>query len=130
MAFPFASDAHLRKTVELTTDCVRVEFTGYRFVEGENRTMARPESEVLAIFKELVADHLPYASLTAAAQSGDLDAVREFLDAGANIEERSVGYATPPEALVLDIDHSEDAAYGQQPLAFYNHHYQSTCYLP
>ncbi len=40
------------------------------------------------------------------------------------------GYATPPEALVLDMDHSEDAVYGQQPLAFYNHHYQSTCYLP
>jgi Transposase DDE domain group 1 len=40
------------------------------------------------------------------------------------------GYVTPPQALVLDLDHSEDAAYGQQPLAFYNHHYQSTCYLP
>lgn len=40
------------------------------------------------------------------------------------------GYATPPEGLVLDIDHSEDAAHGQQPLAFYNSHYQSTCYLP
>jgi hypothetical protein len=40
------------------------------------------------------------------------------------------GYTTPPEVLVLDIDHSEDAAHGQQPLAFYNAHYQSTCYLP
>ncbi len=26
------------------------------------------------------------------------------------------------------FDHSEDAVYGQQPLAFYNHHYRSTCY--
>jgi len=46
------------------------------------------------------------------------------------VEQFIAGYATPPQALVLDIDHSEDAAYGQQPLAFYNHHYQSTCYLP
>jgi hypothetical protein len=46
------------------------------------------------------------------------------------VDQFIAGYATPPEALVFDIDHSEDAAYGQQPLAFYNHHYQSTCYLP
>ena len=46
------------------------------------------------------------------------------------VEQFIAGYATQPDALVLDIDHSEDAAYGQQPLAFYNHHYQSTCYLP
>ena len=46
------------------------------------------------------------------------------------VDQFIAGYASPPEALVLDIDHSEDAAYGQQPLAFYNHYYQSTCYLP
>ena len=40
------------------------------------------------------------------------------------------GFATPPKSLVLDLDHSEDACHGQQPLAFYNHHYGSTCYLP
>ncbi len=46
------------------------------------------------------------------------------------VDQFIAGYASAPEALVLDMDHSEDAAYGQQPLAFYNHHYQSTCYLP
>ncbi|MDO8753244.1 MAG: IS1380 family transposase [Anaerolineales bacterium] len=46
------------------------------------------------------------------------------------VDQFIAGYATPPAALVLDIDHSEDAVYGQQPLAFYNHHYKSTCYLP
>lgn len=50
--------------------------------------------------------------------------------AEALVDQFIAGYATPPQALVLDIDHSEDAAHGQQPLAFYNHHYQSTCYLP
>jgi len=46
------------------------------------------------------------------------------------VEQFIAGFATPPTALVLDMDHSEDAVYGQQPLAFYNAHYRSTCYLP
>jgi hypothetical protein len=36
----------------------------------------------------------------------------------------------PPAAIVLDLDHSEDPTHGQQELTFYNHHYQSHCYLP
>jgi hypothetical protein len=39
-------------------------------------------------------------------------------------------YPEPPAALVLDLDHSEDPTHGQQEFAFYNHHYQSYCYLP
>lgn len=46
------------------------------------------------------------------------------------VEQFIAGYATPPNALVLDLDHSEDKAHGQQPLAFYNGYYRSTCYLP
>jgi hypothetical protein len=48
----------------------------------------------------------------------------------AMVEQFVAGYATPPKALVLDLDHSEDKAHGQQPLAFYNGYYRSTCYLP
>jgi hypothetical protein len=36
----------------------------------------------------------------------------------------------PPAAIVLDLDHSDDPTHGQQEFAFYNHHYQSYCYLP
>lgn len=36
----------------------------------------------------------------------------------------------PPPAIVLDLDHSDDPTHGQQEFAFYNHHYQSYCYLP
>jgi hypothetical protein len=46
------------------------------------------------------------------------------------VEQFIAGFASPPQSLILDLDHSEDACYGQQPLAFYNHHYGSTCYLP
>jgi hypothetical protein len=46
------------------------------------------------------------------------------------VEQFIASFATAPKSLILDLDHSEDACYGQQPLAFYNHHYGSTCYLP
>lgn len=46
------------------------------------------------------------------------------------VEQFVAGFACPPRSLVLDLDHTEDSVYGQQPLAFYNHHYGSTCYLP
>lgn len=36
-------------------------------------------------------------------------------------------YAQPPAVIVLDMDHSEDQAHGQQELIFYNHHYGSHC---
>jgi hypothetical protein len=45
-------------------------------------------------------------------------------------EQFIAGFASPPRTLVLDLDHSDDPVYGQQPLAFYNHHYRRTCYLP
>src|SRR4030095_14804321 len=39
-------------------------------------------------------------------------------------------YPEPPAAIVLALDHSDDPTHGQQEFAFYNHHYQSYCYLP
>lgn len=39
-------------------------------------------------------------------------------------------YAKPPALIVLDLDHSEDAAHGQQEQIFYNAHYRSHGYLP
>ena len=46
------------------------------------------------------------------------------------VDQFIAGYAEPPTAIVLDIDHSDDPTYGQQEFAFYNHHYQNHCYLP
>ena len=50
--------------------------------------------------------------------------------AKAFLDQFLASYATAPELIVLDMDHSEDATYGQQQLSFYNHHYRSHCYLP
>jgi len=50
--------------------------------------------------------------------------------AQAFVDQFIASYAQPPKVIVLDMDHSEDAAYGQQESIFYNHHYGSYCYLP
>jgi len=50
--------------------------------------------------------------------------------AQAFVDQFIASYPKPPKLIVLDMDHSEDATYGQQQLSFYNHHYRSYCYLP
>lgn len=50
--------------------------------------------------------------------------------AKAFVEGFIASYVTPPEMIVLDLDHSEDETYGQQELCFYNGYYGSHCYLP
>jgi hypothetical protein len=60
-----------------------------------------------------------------AASSKDIYRISQAL-----VRQFIASFARPPRNLVLDLDHAEDAAHGQQPLAFYNHHYRSTCYLP
>ncbi len=46
------------------------------------------------------------------------------------VDQFIASYSSAPKTMILDLDHAEDPAHGQQPLAFYNHHYRSTCYLP
>jgi hypothetical protein len=50
--------------------------------------------------------------------------------AQAFVDQFIASYAKPPAVIVLDMDHSEDAAHGRQEEIFYNHHYGSYCYLP
>jgi hypothetical protein len=50
--------------------------------------------------------------------------------AQAFVDQFIASYVTPPAVIVLALDHSEDAAHGQQELIFYHHHYGSHGYLP
>lgn len=50
--------------------------------------------------------------------------------ARAFVEQFIASYHTPPELIVLDLDHSEDETHGQQELSCFNGHYDSHCYLP
>lgn len=46
------------------------------------------------------------------------------------VEHFIASYPTPPPAIVLDLDHTDDPTHGQQELSFYNHYYRTYCYLP
>lgn len=50
--------------------------------------------------------------------------------ARALVEQFIAGYSSAPASVTLDLDHTDDATYGQQALSFYNHHYGHYCYLP
>lgn len=50
--------------------------------------------------------------------------------ARALIEQFVASYSEAPSSITLDMDHTDDAAHGQQELTFYNHHYGHYCYLP
>ena len=47
--------------------------------------------------------------------------------ARAFVDQFIASYAASPEAIVLEIDHSENGTQGQQKLSFYNHHYRNYC---
>jgi hypothetical protein len=42
------------------------------------------------------------------------------------IEQFVATYSEAPSSITLDMDHTDDAAHGQQELAFYNHYYGHT----
>lgn len=58
------------------------------------------QQETIDVFSQLATQHSAYESLTSAAAAGDLATVQAFLDAGANIEEKSVGFSSPLQAAV------------------------------
>ena len=88
------------------------------------------------LFK-LSLDHLPLDDTHARASAPTLSRFEHQIDrkdayrlARAFVEHFVHSYAAPPEAIVLDLDHTDDPTHGQQELAFYNHHYRTYCYLP
>jgi hypothetical protein len=50
--------------------------------------------------------------------------------AQAFVDQFIASYPEAPPVIVIDLDHSEDPTHGQQEFSFYNHDYQSHCYLP
>lgn len=88
------------------------------------------------LFK-LSLDHLPLDDAPALASAPTLSRFEHQINrkdayrlARAFVEHFVYSYATPPEAIVLDLDHTDDPTHGQQELALYNHHYRTYCYLP
>jgi len=58
-------------------------------------------------------------------------ALREILKlSGILIDFYCASYATPPQAVTLDIDDTCDVAHGHQQLSLFNAHYDDRCFLP
>ncbi|MBC7832490.1 MAG: IS1380 family transposase [Hyphomicrobium sp.] len=49
---------------------------------------------------------------------------------GVMVDLYCASYATPPEAVTLDIDDTVNVAHGHQQLALFNAHYDERCFLP
>ena len=103
---------------------------GYEDGNDANALRADPMFKLGAERKPLDADTnlasaATFSRLENAATSKDI-----YRMAKAFLDQFVASYATAPELIVLDMDHSEDATHGQQQLSFYNHHYRSHCYLP
>ena len=88
------------------------------------------------VFK-LGVEHLPLAPDQDLASAPTFSRLEHSIDrkdlyrlTKAFVDQFIAGYSEPPAAIVLDLDHSDDPTHGQQEFAFYNHHYQSYCYLP
>jgi len=102
------------------------------YVDGNDANNLRRDP----MFK-LALGHAPLDEATALASGPTFSRLENSLSrkdiyrlARAFVEGFIASYAQAPRIIVLDMDHSEDRTHGQQELAFYNHHYQSHCYLP
>ena len=49
---------------------------------------------------------------------------------GVMVDLYCASYATPPEAVTLDIDDTVDVVHGHQQLSLFNAHYDERCFLP
>ena len=50
--------------------------------------------------------------------------------AGVLIRQFITSYATPPEAIILDIDDTDDPTHGAQQLSLFNGYHDEYCYMP
>lgn len=58
------------------------------------------QQQTIDVLTQLATRHTAHESLTSAAAAGDLAAVKAFLNIGANIEEKSMGFGSPLQAAV------------------------------
>jgi len=75
--------------------------------------------------KSNLASAATFSRIENAATSKDVYRIGE-----AFVEQFIASYSEPPKIIVLDMDHSEDTAHGQQEFAIFNGYYDSNCYLP
>ena len=104
--------------------------SGYEDGNDANALRTDPLFKLAAGRAPLDADNALASGSTFSRLEGALRRSDIYRMARAMVEQFIAGYAQAPATITLDLDHTDDATYGQQPLSFYNHHYGHHCYLP
>lgn len=104
--------------------------SGYEDGNDANTLRRDPLFKLAAGRAPLNADNALACGATVSRLEGALRRGDIYRMARALVLQFIAGYESPPTTLTLDLDHTDDATYGQQALSFYNHHYGHYCYLP
>ena len=104
--------------------------SGYEDGNDANTLRGDPLFKLSAGRAPLDADNLLACGATHSRLEGALRRSDIYRMARALVEQFIAGYACAPATITLDLDHTDDATYGQQALSFYNAHYGHHCYLP
>jgi len=104
--------------------------SGYEDGNDSNSLRVDPLFKLAAGRVPLDADNALASGPTFSRLEGALRRSDIYRMAQALVEQFIAGYPQAPSHITLDLDHTDDATYGQQELVFYNHHYGHYCYLP
>lgn len=104
--------------------------SGYEDGNDANSLRVDPLFKLAAGRAPLDCDNALASGATFSRLEGTLRRCDIYRMARALVEQFISSYPEPPANITLDLDHTDDALYGQQELAFYNHHYGHYCYLP
>ena len=115
---------------DLLTQRVFQIASGYEDGNDANALRTDPLFKLAAGRAPLDGDNALASGSTISRLEGALRRSDIYRMARALVEQFIAGYAQAPATITLDLDHTDDATYGQQPLSFYNHHYGHRCYLP
>jgi len=122
---------YIRHTMrELLTQRIFQIASGYEDGNDANTLRHDPLFKLAAGRAPLAADKALACGATHSRLENSLQRRDIYRLARALIEQFIAGYPVAPRAITLDLDHTDDATYGQQALSFYNHHYGHHCYLP
>lgn len=115
---------------DLLTQRVFQIASGYEDGNDANTLRRDPLFKLAAQRAPLDTDNQLACGATHSRLEGSLRRSDIYRMARALVEQFIAGYSCAPASITLDLDHTDDATYGQQALSFYNHHYGHYCYLP
>ena len=104
--------------------------SGYEDGNDSNTLRGDPLFKLAAERAPLDTDNLLACGATHSRLEGALRRSDIYRMARALVLQFIAGYSCAPASITLDLDHTDDATYGQQALSFYNPHYGHYCYLP